>query len=81
MDETVLPYFQEPELHQNVYLDRRHSLDRERFRPVQDAFYALHGWDAERGWPTEERLRELGMEDVYQDMIDGAARAVTIKGV
>ena len=73
MDETVLPYFQVPELHQNPYLDRRHGLDRAQFRPVQDAFYRLHGWDAERGWPTEERLRELGLGDLYEDMVDGAA--------
>ncbi|MBN1580668.1 MAG: hypothetical protein JXA89_08180 [Anaerolineae bacterium] len=75
MDETVLPYFQETELHQNVYLDRRYALDRGQFESVLDAFYRLHGWDAERGWPTEERLRELGMEDVYGDMIAGSFNA------
>jgi aldehyde:ferredoxin oxidoreductase len=72
MDETVLTYFQEPELHQNAFLDRRYGLDRERFRPVLDEFYTLHGWDVKRGWPTKERLCELGMEDVYEDMIAGS---------
>jgi aldehyde:ferredoxin oxidoreductase len=71
-----LPYFQEPELHQNPYLDRRYGLDRAQFEPVLDAFYQLHGWD-ERGWPTEARLRELGLEDVYEDMIDGAVQTAT----
>jgi aldehyde:ferredoxin oxidoreductase len=47
MDETVLPYFEETELHQNVYLDRRYGLDREQFEPVLDAFYRLQGWDAD----------------------------------
>jgi aldehyde:ferredoxin oxidoreductase len=47
MDETVLPYFEETELHQNVYLDRRCGLDREQFEPVLDAFYRLQGWDAD----------------------------------
>jgi aldehyde:ferredoxin oxidoreductase len=65
MDETVLPYFEEPELHQNAYLDRRYGLDRAQFEPVLDAFYALHGWDTERGWPTEGRLLELGLEDMH----------------
>jgi hypothetical protein len=77
MDETVLPYFQEPELHQNPYLDRRHGLDRAQFEPVLDAFYQLHGWDVQRGWPTEARLREMGLEDVYEDMIDGAVQTAT----
>jgi len=42
---------------------------------LRDEFYALHGWDAERGWPTLERLRELDMEDVYEPMVDGAVMA------
>jgi aldehyde:ferredoxin oxidoreductase len=74
-DEMVLPYFEEPELHQSAYLDRRHGLDRRQFAPLLDEFYALHGWDAECGWPTEDRLIELGLKDVYQPMLDGAARA------
>ena len=40
-----------------------------------DEFYALHGWDAESGWPTQERLHKLGLADVYEPMIKGAARA------
>jgi aldehyde:ferredoxin oxidoreductase len=70
-----LPYFQGTEWHQNPYLDKRYGLDREQFEPVLDAFYRLHGWDTERGWPTAQRLRELGMAGMYADMIDGAARA------
>jgi hypothetical protein len=76
VDEMVLPYFEEPERHQSAYLERRYGLDRQRFAPVVDAFYMLHGWDTERGWPTQERLNELGLGDVYQPMHDGAARAI-----
>jgi aldehyde:ferredoxin oxidoreductase len=76
MDETVLPYFEGTELHQNPCLDRRHGLDRVQFKPVLDEFYRLHGWD-ERGWPTGQRLRELDLEGMYGDMVDGAARATT----
>jgi aldehyde:ferredoxin oxidoreductase len=75
VDEMVLPYFERTELYQNPLLDRRHGLDREQFKPVVDGFYALHGWDAERGWPTQQSLRELDLEDVYEPMVDGAARA------
>jgi aldehyde:ferredoxin oxidoreductase len=73
MDESILPYFEEPELHQSAYLDRRYGLDRSQFAPVLDQFYALHGWDTDHGWPTQARLDELGLSDVYRPMLDGAA--------
>ncbi|MBC8264876.1 MAG: hypothetical protein H8E47_12220 [Anaerolineales bacterium] len=75
-DEMVLPYFEQTELYQSPFLEKRNALDREQFKPVVDEFYALHGWDAERGWPTRERLRELDMEDVYEPMVAGAAMSV-----
>jgi hypothetical protein len=74
MDETVLSYFERKEPYQNPFLDRRYALDRKQFKPVLDEFYELHGWDIERGWPTRERLHELGLEDVYRPMVDGAER-------
>ena len=75
LDEMVLPYFEQPERVQNPLLGERHRLDRERFRPVVDAFYALHGWDTATGWPTEKRLSELGLKDVYEGAVRGAVRA------
>ena len=74
VDETVLPYFERKEPYQNPFLDKRHALDREQFKPVLDEFYNLHGWDTKRGWPTRKRLHELGLEDVYKPMVDGAER-------
>jgi len=68
-----LPYFEREEPYCNPFLDTHHALDREQFKPVLDEFYALHGWDIERGWPTQERLRELGLEDAYRPMVEGAA--------
>jgi aldehyde:ferredoxin oxidoreductase len=74
MDEMVLPYFEQTERHRNPFLARRYGLDRAQFKPVLDEFYTLHGWDTERGWPTREHLIELGMEDVYEPLMDGADR-------
>jgi hypothetical protein len=71
----VLPYFEQTELHQSPFLDERYGLDRGQFKPVLDKFYALHGWDTESGWPTQERLRELALEDVYEPMINSAVKA------
>jgi aldehyde:ferredoxin oxidoreductase len=73
-DETVLPYLERTEPYQNPFLDQRYALDREQFRPVLDEFYALHGWDVQRGWPTEKRLGELGLDGVYKSMVAGAER-------
>ena len=75
MDEMVLPHFEQTELYQSPFLDRHYGLDREQFKPVMDEFYALHGWDAERGWPTWDSLRELDLEELYEPMIAGATRA------
>jgi hypothetical protein len=40
-----------------------------------DEYYGYLGWDVETGWPTAERLAELGMPEVYEPMIEGARRA------
>ena len=74
-DEMILPYFEQTELYQSPFLEKHYGLEREHFKPVVDEFYALYGWDAETGWPTRERLCELDLEDVYEPMIDGAAKA------
>jgi hypothetical protein len=50
-------------------------LDREQFKPVMDEFYTLYGWDPISGWPTRERLHELGMDEVYAPMVEGAIGA------
>jgi hypothetical protein len=75
IDEMVLPFFEQLDSVQNPFLEERYGLDREQFKPVLDEFYTLHGWDPQTGWPTRERLAELVMEDVYEPMVEGAARA------
>jgi hypothetical protein len=74
-DEMVLPYFEQEEALASPFLEKRHGLDRAQFKAVMDQFYALHGWDAESGWPTQERLCELGLGDIYKAMVDGASKA------
>ena len=31
--------------------------------PMLDEYYSLRGWDPTTGWPTAEKLRELGLEE------------------
>jgi len=38
---------------------RGHVVDLE---PMLEGYYALRGWDPATGWPTAEKLRELGLE-------------------
>ena len=75
MDETVLPYFDQPETFANPLLKERHSLDRQQFKTVLDEFYNLHGWDPQTGQPTKERLEALGLEGVHEKMAAGASAA------
>lgn len=69
-DEMVLPYFDQPESYQNPLLEQRHALDRDKFRPVLDEFYTLHGWEPATGQPTEETLKYLDLEGVWKKMHD-----------
>ena len=75
MDEMVLPSFEYLENWQNPHLDKRYALDREKFKPVMDEYYALRGWDVETGWPTREHLEDVGLPGVHEAMVDGASRA------
>jgi len=75
MDEMVLPSFEYRENWQNPHLPERYALERDKFVPVMDDYYALRGWDVQTGWPTPEHLERVGLADVYQPMVEGAARA------
>ena len=75
MDESVLPSFEYLENWVNPLLGERYALDREQFKPVMDEYYQHQGWDVETGWPTRERLAELGLEGVHEPMVEGAQRA------
>ncbi|MBN1105430.1 MAG: aldehyde ferredoxin oxidoreductase family protein [Deltaproteobacteria bacterium] len=38
-------------------------LQKEAWDGMLDAYYALHGWDRETGWPTREKLEELDLPE------------------
>mgnify|MGYP000023414556 CR=1 FL=1 len=42
-------------------------IDRERFMELLRSYYRLRGWD-ERGWPTREKLLELGLEEAVEKL-------------
>jgi aldehyde:ferredoxin oxidoreductase len=43
-------------------------LDRDRWENMKDAFYQERGWDTKTGWPTEEKLKELDLQDVAEEL-------------
>jgi aldehyde:ferredoxin oxidoreductase len=59
LDEAVIPHFQWPEKTDGTHL----SADANEFRELLDRYYDLRGWDRVRGWPTRQKLLELGLEE------------------
>ncbi len=43
-------------------------LDRENFAGMKDEYYALRGWDIASGLQTKEKLEELELEDLIEDL-------------
>ena len=41
-------------------------VDREAFKKMVEEYYGAAGWDRATGIPTEEKLKELGIEDEHQ---------------
>ncbi len=75
MDERALPAFEYDENWLNPETNERMALDRAQFDPVMDEYLRLRGWDVATGWPTREKLEDLGLGDVYDPMVEGARKA------
>lgn len=43
-------------------------VDARGYSRILDEYYAARGWDLERGWPTAETLRGLGLEDLVAEI-------------
>ena len=43
-------------------------IDKKKFEALKDRFYKLRGWDVETGCPKRERLEQLGMKDVADEL-------------
>ena len=39
---------------------------------MKDEYYEIRGWDKETGIPTREKLVELGLEDVAEEVLEKA---------
>jgi aldehyde:ferredoxin oxidoreductase len=41
-------------------------LDKKRFINLMDKYYELRGWDKTKGWPTKQKLEELGLKEIAE---------------
>jgi len=67
-DEGIIPYFELEENMANPVLGVKHAVDREKFLALMDRYYELRGWDGETGWPTPEKLVDLGLGDIAEEL-------------
>jgi aldehyde:ferredoxin oxidoreductase len=44
-------------------------LDRDKFEAMKDEYYTLRGWDVKTGIPTREKLEELDLKDVADEVL------------
>jgi len=44
-------------------------LDKDKFEQMKDEYYDLRGWDKKTGIPTREKLEELGLRDVADEVL------------
>ena len=44
------------------------KIDVDRWNPMLDHYYELHGWDAATGFPTRKTLEALGLANVADDL-------------
>ncbi|MFH1756562.1 MAG: aldehyde ferredoxin oxidoreductase family protein [Pseudomonadota bacterium] len=44
------------------------TIDKDMLEMLKDAYYKIRGWDQETGKPTIEKLKELELDDLIQDM-------------
>jgi aldehyde:ferredoxin oxidoreductase len=62
MEETLAPHFKLPCKQDGTLVE----LDQ--FYQLMDEYYSARGWDLELGWPKKETLKELGLEDIIDEL-------------
>ena len=68
VDELVIPHYQWIDKTDGTHL----SEDASEFRALLDRYYELRGWDKQTGWPTPEKLEQLGLAKVAAEIANYA---------
>lgn len=61
-DESVTPFFKRPNWTKGI------SINEARFKKLLNEYYELRGWDKKMGWPTEKKLKVLGLGNVTDEL-------------
>lgn len=69
-DDTLPKKFFEQPLSKGKF--KGEVMDKEKFEQMKDEYYDLRGWDKETGIPTREKLEELGLGDVADEVLGKA---------
>jgi len=65
-DESVIPYFKQPDFQPEA--NTPHTIDPDKFRLLMDRYYEKRGWDKRTGWPTQQKLEDLGLKDIADEL-------------
>ena len=59
-------------LHESYFAERdgEKAVPKPDFERAKSRYYELRGWDPERGWPSEKKLRALNLDDVADKLTD-----------
>ncbi|MFO7916478.1 MAG: aldehyde ferredoxin oxidoreductase C-terminal domain-containing protein, partial [Anaerolineae bacterium] len=68
MEEALAPHFALPCRSDGTWIDAAG------FSQLLDEYYAARGWDPAYGWPTPEKLRELGLEEAIPELEENKRR-------
>jgi len=74
LEETLAPHFALPCKTDGT------SVDRAGFLRLMDEYYAARGWDPDFGWPTAEKLEELGLADLVPAIEEARQKFPEAKG-
>lgn len=58
----ILPFYKRPDGSKGI------SIDENEFAIMVDNYYEQRGWDKNTGWPTRDKLIELGLQDVADEL-------------
>jgi len=53
-----------PERFVKVPLNRKYSINLDKWEIMLDNYYTFHGWDKKTGWPKKEALERLDLEEI-----------------
>ena len=68
VDEEVIPVFEQIENWVNPFIGSSKGLDVDKFAALLDELYTLRGWDPKTGWPRRDKLEQLGLSDVAEEL-------------